>query len=274
MQIENLVRAGAFDRLDNNRAKLFAAADIILRRAQTVAEERDSGQTALFGGTAEQPEALRIAEQPDWAPLDRLTFEAEAVGFHLTAHPLDAYATALRQLGVIPCAQVEARARAGTTRMKLAGSVVALKERVTRTGSRMCWVRISDASGSIEVTLFSEVLGKRRGLLTTGNTLLVTADLVFQAETLRITAQDVAPLDEAASGATAGMRVWLERTEAVPHIRDLLAREGKGKGRVILIPRVEGEQDVEIALPGGYSVSPRLAQAMKVLPGVARVEDV
>jgi DNA polymerase-3 subunit alpha len=274
MQIENLVRAGAFDLLDNNRAKLFAAADTILRRAQTVAEERESGQIGLFGRNDAEPEALRIAEQPDWAPLDRLSFEAEAVGFHLTAHPLDAYATALRQLGVIPCAQVEARAQAGTMRAKLAGSVVALKERVTRTGSRMCWVRISDASGSIEVTLFSEVLGKRRGLLTTGNTLLVTADLTIQADTLRITAQDVMPLDEAASGATAGMRVWLERTEAVPHIRDLLAREGRGKGRVILIPRVEGEQDVEIALPGGYSVSPRLAQAMKVLPGVARVEDV
>jgi DNA polymerase-3 subunit alpha len=135
-------------------------------------------------------------------------------------------------------------------------------------------VRLSDASGSIEVTLFSEVLGKRRALLANGTTLLVTADLVFQAETLRITAQDVTLLDEAASGATAGMRVWLERTEAVPHIRDLLAREGRGKGRVILIPRVEGEQSVEIALPGGYSISPRLAQAMKVLPGVARVEDV
>jgi DNA polymerase-3 subunit alpha len=274
MQIENLVRAGAFDSLDRNRAKLFAAADIILRRAQTVAEERDSGQIALFGGNAEEPEALRIADQPDWAPLDRLSFEAEAVGFHLTAHPLDAYATALRQLGVIPCAQVEARARAGTTRVKLAGSVVATKERVTRTGSRMCWLRISDASGSIEVTLFSEVLARRRTLLATGTTLLVTADLRIEAEALRITAQDVVALDEAVSGATAGMRIWLERTEAVPHIRDLLAREGRGRGRVILIPRMDGEQSVEIALPGGYSVSPRLAQAMKVLPGVARVEDV
>jgi DNA polymerase-3 subunit alpha len=169
---------------------------------------------------------------------------------------------------------VEARARAGTTRVKLAGSVVATKERVTRTGSRMCWLRISDASGSIEVTLFSEVLARRRTLLATGTTLLVTADLRIEAEALRITAQDVVALDEAVSGATAGMRIWLERTEAVPHIRDLLAREGRGRGRVILIPRMDGEQSVEIALPGGYSVSPRLAQAMKVLPGVARVEDV
>jgi DNA polymerase-3 subunit alpha len=274
MQIENLIRGGAFDSLDGNRAKLFAAADTILRRAQAVAEERESGQIGLFGSHDAQPEALRIAEQPDWTPMDRLSFEAEAIGFHLTAHPLDAYATALRQLGVVPCAQVESKAQAGITRVRLAGSVIATKERVTRSGSRMCWARISDASGSIEVTLFSEVLARRRSLLNSGNPVLVTADLRAEGETLRITAQDLAPLDEAAAGATMGMRIWLERTEVVPHIRDLLAREGKGRGRVVLIPRVDGDQSVEIALPGGYSVSPRLAQAMKVLPGVARVDDV
>jgi DNA polymerase-3 subunit alpha len=69
------------------------------------------------------------------------------------------------------------------------------------------------------------------------------------------------------------MRVWLEKTEAVDHIRDLLAREGRGKGRVVLIPRLTDQQDVEIALPGGFNVSPRLLQATKVLPGVERVED-
>jgi DNA polymerase-3 subunit alpha len=274
MQIENLTRAGAFDRLDGNRGKLFAAADIILRRAQAMAQERDSGQIGLFGGAGDdKPEALRIAEQPDWPSTERLAFEAEAIGFHMTAHPLDAYATALRQLGVIACREVEARGRAGSARVKLAGSIAALKERVTRSGSRMCWVRLSDATGSIEVTLFSEVLARRRALLENGNTVLVTADLRMEADALRITAQDVAPLDEAASGAVSGMRVWLERTEAVPHIRALLAREGRGKGRVILVPRVDGERRVEIALPGGYGVSSRLAQAMKVLPGVARVEE-
>jgi DNA polymerase-3 subunit alpha len=42
---------------------------------------------------------------------------------------------------------------------------------------------------------------------------------------------------------------------------------------VVLIPRLDAMQDVEISLPGGFNVSPRLAQAMKVLPGVERVED-
>ena len=159
------------------------------------------------------------------------------------------------------------------TSPKLAGIVVATKERVTRTGSRMAWVRLSDASGGCEVTLFSEVLARSRDLIADGATLLVTADLRMDGDTLRITAQDVAPLEKAAADAGAGLRVRLAEPEAVPHIRDLLKRESGGKGRVILVPRLDAAHSVEIALPGGFNVTPRLAQALKALRGVEQVED-
>jgi DNA polymerase III subunit alpha len=271
MQIENLARAGAFDKLERNRARVFAGAETILRRAQASAEERGSGQIGLFGGG--KPEALRLPDLPAWAPMDELAFEAEAVGFHLTAHPLDAYAQSLRRLGVVPSNQLEQRAQAGAARVKLAGSVVNTKERITRTGSRMAWVRLSDSGGAFEVTVFSEVLSRCRDLLAAGNSVVITADIRLEGEALRITANDVSPLDQAAAQAGAGMRVWLEKTEAVAHIRDLLAREGRGRGRVVLMPRLTDQQDVEIALPGGFNVSPRLLQATKALPGVERVED-
>ncbi len=272
MQLENLAKAGAFDTLDENRARLFAGVETVLRRAQAVFDEKTSGQIGLFAGGG-KPEPLRLPKMTDWPMLDRLSYEAEAVGFHLTAHPLDAYAQALRRLSVTPCVQVEARAQAGVSRVKLAGSVVAIKERTTRTGSRMAWVRISDATGSVEVTLFSEVLGRSRELLGDGATLLVTADLRQEGEALRITASDVVSLEQAASTAGAAIRIWLRETEAVPHIRDLLGREAGGRGRVILVPRLGTEQSVEIALPGGFNVTPRLAQAMKLLPGVEQVEE-
>jgi DNA polymerase-3 subunit alpha len=272
MQVENLAKAGAFDRLEPSRARLFTGAETILRRAQAQAEETASGQIALFGD-AGKVEPLRLPDMPDWPMIERLAFEAEAIGFHLSAHPLDAYVQVLRRLGVTPCAQVEARARTGVTRVRIAGNVVGTKERMTRTGKRMCWVRISDASGSTEVTLFEETLTTARGLISSGANVLVTADLVFQGEAFRITAQDVTPLDQAAANAGAGMRIWLQETAAVPHIRALLGREGKGKGRVFLVPRLGAEQSVEIALPGGFNVSPKLAQAMKILPGVERVEE-
>ncbi len=56
------------------------------------------------------------------------------------------------------------------------------------------------------------------------------------------------------------------------HIRSLLGREQGGRGRVVLVPSAAGE-GIEVALPGGFNVTPRLAQALKVIPGVQRVED-
>ncbi len=273
MQLENLIRAGAFDTLEGNRARLFAAAETILRRAQSLQEEAETGQIGLFGGDG-RPDSIRLPDSPDWPQLERLGYESEAIGFHLTAHPLDVYSRALKRLGVTPIAQLERAAQAGITRVKIAGTVISSKERITRTGSRMSWVRISDQSGTCEITLFSEVLSRYRPLVSEGAGILSNADLQFQGETLRITAQDVTSLDQAAASAGAAICVWLAETASVPHIRDLLSREGPGKGRVFLLPQVGDSRHVEIALPGGFQVTPRLAEALKSAPGVERVEDV
>ena len=273
MQIENLARAGAFDGIAANRAQVFTGADLVLKRAQAQAEEAASGQTGLFGGGA-KPEALRLPPTPDWPGMERLGYEADAIGFHLTAHPLDSYGPLLKRLGVVPSHGMEAAGLAGATRIKMAGCVVGTKERTTRTGSRMAWVRLSDQGGSYEVTFFSETLGGARDLLKAGTAVLVSVDLRLEGDSLRVTAADCVSLEQAASDAGAGMRVWLDKTEAVPHIRALLAREGKGRGRVTLVPRIDDAQAVEITIPGGFQVTPRLAQALKVVPGVERVEEV
>jgi DNA polymerase-3 subunit alpha len=272
MQLENLARAGAFDTLEKNRAKVMTGAEVILRRAQAKAEERSSSQIGLFGGGDARPEPLRLPELPDWPELERLSHEAEAIGFHLSAHPLDTYRDALRKLGATPIAQTQLRAEAGVGRLKLAGTVVNSKERTTRTGSRMAWVRISDSSGTTEVTLFSEVLLRSREMLKEGNAVLITCEARMEGETLRLTAQDLESLDKAAAGLRQMLRLTIEDLAAVEPIRALLAREGPGKGRVALIPRTGPGQEIEVMLPGLFNVSPRLAQAMKVVPGVALVE--
>ncbi len=276
MQLENLARAGAFDAIDPNRARLFAGAETMLRRAQSRAEEVASGQIGLFG-EAVASETLRLPDVADWPDMERLGYEAEAVGFHLTAHPLDGFAALLRRLGVIPTNAIQERAEAGSARVKIAGCVAGSKERTTKSGSRMAWVALSDAVGSCEVTLFSEVLGRARDLIAQGAPLLVTADLRMEGEALRITAQDVLSLERAALDAGAGMRIWLKRTEALPHIRSLLDREGRGRGRVSLMPILESSgldgREVEVALPGGFAVTARLRQALKLVPGVERVDE-
>jgi DNA polymerase-3 subunit alpha len=272
MQLENLARAGAFDGLDANRARLFAGAETIFRRAQAQAEEASSGQIGLFGGG--KPDRLRLPDVPDWPDMERLGYEAEAIGFHLTAHPLDGFATLLRRLGAVPTNALQARAEAGAARVKIAGCVAGVKERNTKANTRMAWVTLSDAAGSCEVTFFSDVLTPQtRAFLVAGAAILVSASVRLEGESLRITAQEITSLEKAAVEACAGLRIWLKRTEAVPHIRALLNREGRGSGRISLLPMLDA-QEVEIALPGGFAVTPKLRQALKMVPGVERVDEV
>jgi DNA polymerase-3 subunit alpha len=271
MQVEYLARAGAFDSLEPNRRRVVEGAEAIVRRAAAASEDRASHQIGLFGGNG--PEPLRLPELPDWPIMERLAHEAEAVGFHLTRHPLDAYGAALRRLGVVRAAAIAARVAAGAGRLKLAGSVVAAKERPTRTGSKMCWLRLSDASGSYEVTLFSEVLSRVRPLLVAGERLLVTADARAEGETVRLTAVDVEKLDPAVAAAGTGLKAWLADTVAIAPIKAMLGEAGRGRGRVILAPRLPAGQEIEVALPGGFAISPALVPAIAALPGVLRVEE-
>ena len=146
MQLENLVRAGAFDGLDPNRARMLAGMDIVLKRAQANRDALASGQSGLFDGGAEA-RALRLPEVADWPDMERLAFEAEAIGFHLTAHPLDAYRTLLRRLETCGTGELERAVADGRTRVRVAGCVVDRKERPTRTGGKMAWLRLSDGAG-------------------------------------------------------------------------------------------------------------------------------
>ncbi len=272
MQLENLAKAGAFDSLDSNRARVFGAAETMLRRAQAQAEEAASGQIGLFGG-ARAKETLRLPAVADWPGIERLGLEADAIGFHLTGHPLDAYAPLLRRLGVVKANALETAGQAGIGRVKIAGCIIDRKERPTRSGSKMAWVRLSDASGSCEVTFFSEALSRARDVLVAGQAVLVTADLRMEGEMLRVTAQDAVSLDKAAAEDRGEMRIWIDRPAAIETIRGLLSREKGGRGRVVLLPCLDETQDVEVALPEAYMVTPRLAQQLKLVAGVARVEE-
>ncbi|MCQ8241413.1 DNA polymerase III subunit alpha [Rhizosaccharibacter radicis] len=273
MQLENLAKAGAFDSIDPNRHKVFGAAEAVLRRAQSRAEEAASGQSGLFGGASARPEPLRVNEVPDWPSIERLGLEADAIGFHLTGHPLDAYGRLLKRLGAVNSAQLEASGLAGVPRVKIAGCVIDRKERPTRTGSKMAWVRLSDATGSCEVTFFSEVLGRTRDVLVAGQAVLVTADLRVEGEMLRITAADAVSLDKAAEADRGELRIKLDRAEAIEAVGAALARVRGGRGRVVLLPSLGDTQDVEVRLPDAYMVTPRLAQHIKTLAGVAEVRE-
>ncbi len=108
-QLENLAIAGAFDRLDANRARVFAAIETLLRFANAAVAERESNQVNLFGGAKAAAKALApmLPKTDDWPVMERLRREYDALGFYLSAHPLEAYAARLDRIDVTPIGRSE-----------------------------------------------------------------------------------------------------------------------------------------------------------------------
>jgi DNA polymerase-3 subunit alpha len=271
-QFESLTKAGAFDPLDPNRAQTFAAAELLLRQANRAASERQEGQGSLFGlGLADRP-ALPLVD--DWPPVEKLQQEFAAIGFYLSSHPLDAYGRSLERAGILRTADLpSALAANSNTRFRLAGIVVGRKERTSARGNRFAFVQMSDPSGLFEVTLFAEMLREARPLFESGQPLVVTVDVRSEEDSLRLSAQKIEPLDEVVAHAAAGMRVFLGEERALAHLKNLFGREGAGRGRVSVVLDLD-DSEVEIAIPGGFRVDPRMRAAVKSLPGVVDVHDI
>src|SRR5690606_14834699 len=180
--------------------------------AAAAAGERRSSQVSLFGNGAEAavpPPSLPAV--PAWTEMEKLKQEFEAIGFYLSAHPVDAYRQTLERKGACPIAEIPRRVgHAGTARLVIGGTVVAKQEKTSARGSRFAFVQLSDSTGLAELTVFSEVLGESLELLEGGRPVLVTAEARLDGETLRMTAQRIEDLDRVAASTSAGIRVFLQ----------------------------------------------------------------
>ena len=232
--LESLVKAGAYDSLNKNRAQTFGAVEALTRHSQATHESRGSNQNSLFGDDTAQRRPP-LPKVPDWAPMERLQNEFAAIGFYLSSHPLAAYERSLERLRVTRAADLQALLTRGVAgRIKLAGTVIDRQERTSAKGNRFAFVQCSDQSGAFELTVFSELLGSKRNLLEPGQAILVSADGRLDGEQVKLTAQTVEKLDDAVANAAAGLRIVLSDPTALEPLRKAL--EGKrGRSRVTLV---------------------------------------
>jgi DNA polymerase-3 subunit alpha len=274
--LESLAAAGAFDAFEKNRARVFAAVDAVLGRAQRSHDTAAIGQSELFGGGPVR-EQIALPQIEPWLPAERLRREYEAVGFFLSGHPLDDYAAVLKKLRVQPWAEFSRAVKGGATAGRVAATIVARTERRTRTGSKMGIIGLSDPTGHFEAVIFSEGLAEHRDLLEPGNAVLLFLSAEVQGDEVRARIQSAEPLDSAAANLQKGLRVFLrdekpldavaKRLEAVPR-----SAKPNGDGEVSVVLLLQQGTEVEVKLPGRFKVSPQIAGAIKAVPGVIQVE--
>ncbi|HET7714433.1 MAG TPA: DNA polymerase III subunit alpha [Bauldia sp.] len=267
--LESLVAAGALDELSPDRASVHAGIDRILGHAARLQDSAASGQAELFGASVAADPILLPAVEP-WLPAEKLQREHDAVGFYLSAHPLDEYASVLQKMRVQTWADFTESVRRGATAGRLAGTVTARQERRMRTGNRMAAVQLSDPTGSYEAVLFSEGLTEYRDLLEPGRSVVVLVSAEERPEGINVRIQSVEPLDRFMAGLKQ-MRVFLRDDAPLPSLERHLSRKGEGAVSLILMLK-EGRQEVEVSLPGRYAVTPQIASAIRAVKGVVQVE--
>ncbi len=267
--LESLLAAGAFDELEPDRGRVFEGLDAIVAAASRAREDSVQGQGALFGGPSVS-EPIRLPQTGTWAPAERLQREHAAIGFYLSAHPLDEYRTVLDKMRVQMWAEFQGSVKRGASHGRLAGTVTGKQERKTKTGNKMGIVRISDPTGSYEAVIFSEGLAQYRDLLEAGQSIVLYVAAEERAEGVSVRIERVEPLDLLASREQQNLRVFLRDTRPLDSLQRQLGARGEGEVSLVLMLG-DGAEEVEVRLPGKYRVTPQVAGALKTVPGVVQV---
>lgn len=274
-QMENLVRAGALDKIHGNRRELIENMDLILSHADAMRREAESNQVSLFGGDSDViDDSIRLRETNDWAGMDRLKEEFDTLGLYLSAHPLDSYASQLGRLRVTSHAALNDLVAAGQApqRVNLAGSVTAKQVRVSQRGNRFAFVQFTDQTGVFEVTFFSDVLAEANDLLDSEKPLLISANLKVEDNGPRLLAARVQLLDDAIAAWHGGVALWVQDEKPLKSLKEALKSDGPGKAEVKIQLIVKG-QEVCIGLPGRFKLSGDLRQELRRMPGILNVRE-
>jgi len=204
--LEALIRAGAFDEFDDNRAWHLAELPTILKVAEQHGKNAQTGQNDLFGlavnaENVDDAHAYSTVVEP-WSENERLNAEKLVLGLFLTGHPINQYEAELRQFtnGTIESllANVE-RSKSRKMEARTAGLVVEVRTRQTKNGKTMGFATIDDRTGRLEIAAFGEIYEKYRGIFSRDSLLIAEGALGIDdyLGTLRLTVEKLYSMEQA-----------------------------------------------------------------------------
>ncbi len=239
--LESLIRAGAGDCIEPNRAALMQALPDVLSEAERFQTDREAGQASLFGApeennneSAARESSTRMNARP-WTNLQRLKAERETLGLYLSGHPLDelrdelaSFTTTtldrLDQVVVRPpqdqSSNGHGRRRHRGVEMTLAGMVMAIRKRP----GKGAFVAIDDGTGRLEVAVFDRLFGQVADRLVADAVLVVVGRVEIDdfRGGFRMVAEEIMSIDEARARFARRLEIELGQ-QASEHIENDLA---------------------------------------------------
>jgi DNA polymerase-3 subunit alpha len=256
--LEALVRAGAFDPVNPNRASLLASAGRAIEAAEQA--DRASSQNSLFGESDPAHTAgLVLVEAKPWDLKQGLTEEKAALGYCLSGHLFSVYE---RELANFPRTLL-AKISASGEKVWIAGVVSAARVQNTRRG-RMMMVMLDDGTAQLEISVFNELFEKHRDKIKEDR-LLVVLGKVQRDEFingLRVSAEDVLDLAAMRTRFSARLRIAMnggtDKKRDPKRLMELLSpyRAAGDGGCPVLIHYENEGASCDVALGDAWRVRP------------------
>ena len=202
--LEALIQAGAFDEIASHRAQTMADLPAALKTAEQQGKMDQTGQDDLFGldvgGDEKNTRQVPIVVE-SWSEAKRLAAEKATLGLYLTGHPINQYAKEICFFtqGRLSSLKLDSGQSVSKANIRVAGLVVEMRTRQTKTRKNMAFLTLDDQSGRIEVAVFTEVYEKYRQLLSKDNLLVAEGTLAVDdfSGNLRLTAERLFSIDQA-----------------------------------------------------------------------------
>ena len=215
--VESLIRAGAFDDINPNRAVMMAVCDDAVKRAQNMAKRGNKAQMSLFDLDDFDDESLETPALPVLSDFDKdtkLSLEKEMLGVYLSGHPLDEYAELIEKNTSASTAELTSGGEEfrsenddesmviNTSRFKdgdrviIAGMVSGVRTMITRKSQEMARMSVEDFEGIIDVIVFPKVFEKSRNLISNDEIVGISGRISFKDESdAEILAEDIVPIE-------------------------------------------------------------------------------
>ncbi|MBQ7169483.1 MAG: DNA polymerase III subunit alpha [Synergistaceae bacterium] len=169
---ENLIKAGAFDEINNNRAMLLNVLPKYLEAVQNVNAQKSSGQLGLFGDDGAVTAEPDMPQVPDFDAHTKLDYEKSVTGLYISGHPYESYQSQLSPYTNCTIAGISTWS-SDSVKPCIAGIIASLKEKTTKKGDVMCTLQLEDTEASVDVILFPKTWEALKATVTPGQACII-----------------------------------------------------------------------------------------------------
>ncbi|MDC2990088.1 DNA polymerase III subunit alpha, partial [Candidatus Pelagibacter sp.] len=171
LQLEGLVKAGAFDNLNSNRQALYNSIPAIIAKSKNIFDNKSANQIDLFSEDENAQDDILIKTE-DWKFEERLSKEFESVGFFISDHPLNQFTEIFNDYKITDYSNFVSREELKDS--NIAATLLKVQERKTAKGNSYAVLKLTDLSSVFELFIFSDILELNREILREGSSVILT----------------------------------------------------------------------------------------------------